>query len=508
MAISPYTSPFSAGSVAARRSGDLFVGLRRELDELQRQLATGKRSDTYGGLGLERRASLDIRGKLSALEGYLATIKDAQFRLGLMSDGLSRLSAIGGSTKGDLAQPQFDPGADGRTTAQRSAQERLKLAIDVLNTETNGRYAFAGRASDTRPVIDYKTMMDGDGLRLGLKTMIPERVAADRAPDGLGHAALSAASAAGVESLAVATNDAARLGLKIAGLSETMTNVALPGAANAAGVTSAAGTTTARLDFTGLPLAGEGFQLHVTLPDGTARSLSFSAVAAPSAGLPGTFEIGATAAATRDNALAAVSASITALMAGDDAKTSSSIAAAREFFAQSLGNPLPAGAYSQPVVTWYRGDDDTTAVPNGRDTAAARVDESYVVGTGARANEAPIRNLLAQLGALAAESFANTAPERERYELLVEKVRTNLSPADPSQKVESIVGEFGAALASIGAVKERHQATGAVLQDTLAGNEESSPEELAAAMLALQTRLQASYQTTALLAQLSLVNYL
>ena len=113
---------------------------------------------------------------------------------------------------------------------------------------------------------------------------------------------------------------------------------------------------------------------------------------------------------------------------------------AQEFFAQSPGSQLPVGAYSKPVVTWYVGDDDATAVPNGRDTAAARVDDSYVVGTGARANEPPIRNLLVQLGTLAAESFSNTDLERQRYEMLADKARENLSPADASAKVESIGG--------------------------------------------------------------------
>ena len=72
MAITPYTIPFAAGSLAAQRSGDLFVGMRRELDELQRQLATGQKSQTFGGLGLERRTSLDFRGKLLG-ESYQTT---------------------------------------------------------------------------------------------------------------------------------------------------------------------------------------------------------------------------------------------------------------------------------------------------------------------------------------------------------------------------------------------------------------------------------------------------
>ena len=46
------------------------------------------------------------------------------------------------------------------------------------------------------------------------------------------------------------------------------------------------------------------------------------------------------------------------------------------------------------------------------------------------------------------------------------------------------------------------------MQDTLAGTEEAKPEQVAAAILALQNRLQASYQTTSIFARLSIVDYL
>ena len=115
---------------------------------------------------------------------------------------------------------------------------------------------------------------------------------------------------------------------------------------------------------------------------------------------------------------------------------------------------------------------------------------------------------MAQLGALAASSFTNDDPGRLRYEALADKVRANLAPADPAQKIEGMVMELGAAAASMNAAKERHQAADAVLQDALAQNEEAKPEAVAAAILALQTRLQASYQTTSILARLSIVNYL
>ena len=159
-------------------------------------------------------------------------------------------------------------------------------------------------------------------------------------------------------------------------------------------------------------------------------------------------------------------------------------------------------------MTWYVGDDDATAVPNGRDTAAARVDDSDVVGTGARANEPPIRNLLVQLGVLAAESFSNTDAEHQRYEMLADKVRANLSPADAGDKVESIVGELGSALASMNAAKERHQATEAILQERLAGNEELSPSSSPRRSWRFRPGSRRATRRRRILARLSIVDYL
>jgi flagellar hook-associated protein 3 FlgL len=463
-------------------------------------MATGQRAETFGGLGLERRASLDFRGKLSAIEGYTAAIKDAQLRVTLMTQGLERLTEIAGKTRTDLSPPKFDPGPDGRTLAQVAAEDRLKLAIDILNSDLAGRHVFAGRAADKRPVLDYATIMNGDATRLGLKGMIRERLVADQGPGGLGRAGFESASAAGIESFTVQTADASRYGIKLVAVTVNMTNAT-------AAVSSAAGNTTAQFDFTNPPAAGEGFTIEIALPDGTTQSLFFTAVAAgPLA--PGQFLAGTTPVEARDNARTAVETAVATLTGSEDYKAASAIAAAREFFAQTPANPIPGGTYSRPVAFWYVGDDDTGSVPNGRDTAPVRADASYVVATGARANEAPLRNFMAQLGALAATSFTNDAAGRQAYEALGDKVRSNLAPADPAQRIESMVMELGAATVSMNAAKERHAATENVLQDALAQNEEAKPEAVAAAILALQTRLQASYQTTSILARLSIVNYL
>jgi hypothetical protein len=47
-----------------------LVDMRAQLDDLQRQLGTGKKSDTYAGMGLERGMAVGLRARLSALGGY------------------------------------------------------------------------------------------------------------------------------------------------------------------------------------------------------------------------------------------------------------------------------------------------------------------------------------------------------------------------------------------------------------------------------------------------------
>ena len=68
--------------------------------------------------------------------------------------------------------------------------------------------------------------------------------------------------------------------------------------------------------------------------------------------------------------------------------------------------------------------------------------------------------------------------------------------------------ELGNAQANIASVGERQSGYQAQLGGLLEDIESVSKEEVAMEMLALQTRLQASYQATSLVASLSLVNYL
>jgi flagellin-like hook-associated protein FlgL len=87
-------------------------------------------------------------------------------------------------------------------------------------------------------------------------------------------------------------------------------------------------------------------------------------------------------------------------------------------------------------------------------------------------------------------------------------MRAVLSDAPGAQQVKHIQGELGFAATTLKKVDDRHGQRLNLLATAIADVEDINTEETAAKLLAQQTKLQASYQTTAILSRLSLVDYL
>ena len=193
--------------------------------------------------------------------------------------------------------------------------------------------------------------------------------------------------------------------------------------------------------------------------------------------------------------------------------------ASEDFFAGSLADPFeprrvvgsPVTGFSEgptgTILAWYKGDRDPAV--SARNTAPVRADRNQVVAAGARADEAGIANLLSQLAALAAETFTSgDRADLECFTALSRGAFDRLSDRPGTAKVAETASELALAAATLAAAKERHRATESMLLDALDGAEGVSKEEAAAAILELQNRLQASYETTSILSRLSLVDYL
>jgi flagellin-like hook-associated protein FlgL len=495
------------GGIGARSQNTVqaLVDMRRQLDELQRQLGSGKKSTTYAGLGLDRGLTVNLRSELASLKSYDQTITMLDVRLSVAQNVLSRMTTIRGDAKSSLAQSAEIKSNTGQSAAQESARAQLDELLELLNTKAGERYLFSGRNVDQAAAESSTAVLNGDGARAGLTQIISERAQADLGVGNMGRLVTSAT--AGTMTLA---EDLAGspFGFKLAAVTSNLSNATISGPSGAPPAITAA--------FTGLPTSGESITITLDQPDGTQKAITLKATTNSPAGVGG-FTIGVDADATAVNLQSALSAAVV-----DAAKTSlaaaSAMAAAEDFFNIGAGDPplrvvgppfdtataLVAGTPTDTVF-WYKGEMNTDAA---RASAVVRVDASISVSYGMRANEEGIRNLLKSVGVFAATTFdPNDASTANRYAELKDRLGPALSNPPGFQKIEDISADLAGAQVTVAAAKERHTQTNSVLGGLLDQVEGVTPEEVGVEILALQTRLQASLQVTSMLYQLSLANY-
>jgi len=344
-------APFAPGAFTNRRSADHFVQMRNQGTDLERQLSTGRRADSYAGLGVKRGPALDMRAKLNGLESFQNNIKDANLRMSMLMQSVEGLDKVSARTRSMLVAPASNVFGGGVPQEQIMAQGDLKLAIDMLNADINGRHLFAGREHDKRPVVGYETMMEDLRAAVGAVALDPSD------------------------------------------------------------------------------------------PEDWAEAI---------------------------------------------------VGVVNDYFENGL---------------WYVGDDpDLDGDP--RSTSTVQIDQGRSAAMGAQANEPAFTQLLKQLAAVAVADFPPGSGDH--VNALTREIRGNsdmqLGSEDPS--ISQIGIELGAAQVQMKTADEQHRATGAMLRDQLGDIEDARTEEVAAKLLTLQTRLQASYQTTSMLSRLSLVNFL
>ena len=99
---------------------------------------------------------------------------------------------------------------------------------------------------------------------------------------------------------------------------------------------------------------------------------------------------------------------------------------------------------------------------------------------------------------------------KARFDAMARRQQLELSEGRNSERgsIELITMELGVARAALRAASARHTNYTAQLENLLSDVETISKEDVAMEILALQTRLTASYQMTSMVSKLSLVNYL
>jgi flagellin-like hook-associated protein FlgL len=483
-----------------------LVSMRAQLTDLQRQFGTGKKSTTYAGLGVNAGLAVNLRSNLSAISGYGDTITNVGTRISLAQTALSRIDDLGAAVKGATATP-FAVDGTGQTAVQRSAASQLDEVLGLLNTQVGDRYLFSGRAVDKPAVETTDHILNGDGARAGFKQIVSERAQADLGANGLGRLVIPPASGTQVS----VSEDVAGspFGFKLAGVSSTLTGATVTGPTG-----SPPGVT---VNLASNPNAGDAVTFSFTLPDGTSEKLTLTATTDSPPGA-GKFTIGANPGATATNLQAALTTGVSKL-AATSLTAASAVAASHDFFDVDAGHPpqrvagppfdsataLVAGTASN-TVTWYTGE---TGTDSARGTAVAQVDDQLSVSYGVRANEQAIRSAVQNIAVFAATTFSASDPNAsDRYTALGQRLATNLDNPPGQQKISDIESDLAYAQSTMQSASDRQQQRQTTLQGLLDGIESAPQEQVAAQILTLQTQLQASLQTTAMLYQISLVNYL
>src|SRR5882724_563233 len=117
----------SIDGVSARTSflSTQLVNLRSEFDDLQTQLTTGKKSDTYAGIGAERGFAIGLRAQISGIDSFSNTITNVTTRLNVANTALTRISAISSEVRAAATTSSLQVTSSGQTQSQTTARNSL-----------------------------------------------------------------------------------------------------------------------------------------------------------------------------------------------------------------------------------------------------------------------------------------------------------------------------------------------------------------------------------------------
>ena len=158
-------------------------------------------------------------------------------------------------------------------------------------------------------------------------------------------------------------------------------------------------------------------------------------------------------------------------------------------------------------MKWYTGNPGPTSTARG--SATARVDASVKIEYGIQADESAIRSQLQTLAVFSAVTTSTTNPNgAAQVSALSQRVTQALTAQPGKQTIQDIQTDLATAQATMSDATARQKQAKAMLQDIVDQTETISADQVATQLLALQTALQASYQTTSMLSQMSLTKYL
>ena len=165
---------------------------------------------------------------------------------------------------------------------------------------------------------------------------------------------------------------------------------------------------------------------------------------------------------------------------------------------------LIAGTPDNTVI-WYQGDTSGTAGNN----FIATVGDGSQVAYGARADQSAISTVIKSAALLAAVSYTGSdSNESKAYSELTKRTASALNYNDGSQSLQSVITDLGLKSATLDTAQNKLNTQISTSKSVLADTQNADPYDVATKLNTLMTQLQASYQVTSSLSQLSLAKFI
>ena len=160
------------------------------------------------------------------------------------------------------------------------------------------------------------------------------------------------------------------------------------------------------------------------------------------------------------------------------------------------------------TVQWYTGN---SGPGSPRSTSTARIDDNLTIQYGIQANEQAIRWQLHQTAVFAAFSVVPSASSdnpNKAMAAFTSRIADKVIAQPGQQTIEDIQTDLAITQNTMKDAGQRQSTAKGMLQKVIDQAESAPTDQIASEILSLQNALQASYQTTSMLAQLSLTKFL
>jgi flagellar hook-associated protein 3 FlgL len=146
--------------------------VRNQLAQTQEQIASGRVSDTYSGLGNQAQLSLNLAPQIAHENTWSSNIDAATSRLGVTQTALTSIASIASNFFAQVnTLSQGDPTAV--STIAQAAKTALQQVGDLLNTKSGDIYVVAGQDTSNAPVPNTDPSVTGAALLASTTSTAP-----------------------------------------------------------------------------------------------------------------------------------------------------------------------------------------------------------------------------------------------------------------------------------------------------------------------------------------------